>query len=478
MTSKADLLTAMYNLGQSMCINLGSADPARLAQSSLVTIQSLNKAFSDVDTQEVTLGCSNCTSMTAPDLVLLGSQLKALYASWTCDTNVVCTSACVTSYQMPYDLLSSAQNSSMMSGVVIMKMFNPETADELAVSDVTNGVVVKIYAKKQTNNTYVCLRWDGSSSWTTAYVATLTDRPVVSGNASYISCNMTKFGYVALFEGPPVIEPSSSITTTISPSTSVMSNSTVKVSATPAVNTTVKATATATVNTTATATVKNTAAVNSTATISATPSQSTAHVNATSVATTTTATTTLAPKNYPRQCKLTFPGNCSLAFDSSTQDKVAKDIKKQIAKAANINQTSMTNFTIKCGSIIASWQQTYDKTATAEQAVTLLQTALTSYSINITVNGNTFSADISSFTAQTIVPPYATVAPTSAPDDDLSGGAIAGIVIGVLIAVIIIALLVYIFFIRKKTRKDPKVEPNGNDLELRGKNNQAYENSP
>ena len=46
--------------------------------------------------------------------------------------------------------------------------------------------------------------------WTLDGVETVTKKAVASGNVSYVTCNMTKMGYLALFEGPEVIEPSTS----------------------------------------------------------------------------------------------------------------------------------------------------------------------------------------------------------------------------------------------------------------------------
>ena len=42
--------------------------------------------------------------------------------------------------------------------------------------------------------------------WTVDGVVTVTKKAVVSGNVSYVTCNMTTMGYLALFEGPAVIE--------------------------------------------------------------------------------------------------------------------------------------------------------------------------------------------------------------------------------------------------------------------------------
>ena len=56
----------------------------------------------------------------------------------------------------------------------------------------------------------------------------------------------------------------------------------------------------------------------------------------------------------------------------------------------------------------------------------------------------------------------------------LSGGAIAGIVIGVILGVILIAVLAYVLIFRKKTKQDPKVDPNSNAVELQNQGRHKF----
>ena len=78
-----------------------------------------------------------------------------------------------------------------------------------------------------------------------------------------------------------------------------------------------------------------------------------------------------------------------------------------------------------------------------------------------------------SFSAVILAPATAattTLKPTiTAKKGGLGIGAIVGIAIGCVVVVIIILVVVYMVCIRKKTRKDPTVEPNDNILELKGK---------
>ena len=48
------------------------------------------------------------------------------------------------------------------------------------------------------------------NSWTVNGVETLTRKGIIYGNDLYVTCNMTEMGYLALFEGPTIIEPTTS----------------------------------------------------------------------------------------------------------------------------------------------------------------------------------------------------------------------------------------------------------------------------
>ena len=83
-------------------------------------------------------------------------------------------------------------------------------------------------------------------------------------------------------------------------------------------------------------------------------------------------------------------------------------------------------------------------------------------------SGQLLVADSASLVVSIDTPAYATPATPTEKDDSLSGGAIAGIVIGVLVFLLLIALVVYFLCGKKHTRKDNQIEPNANDVELRG----------
>lgn len=117
---------------------------------------------------------------------------------------------------------------------------------------------------------------------------------------------------------------------------------------------------------------------------------------------------------------------------------------------------------------MVTYTQTHSSSVSAEAAVALLKQMIEQNNLNITIDGTVLTADSASLTVEIQTPPYATAGPTE-DDDKLSGGAIAGIVIGVLIFVLLIALVVYFLCCKKNgMRKDNQVEPNDNDVELRG----------
>jgi len=311
------------------------------------------------------------------------------------------------------------------------------------MSSIPQGMIVRAMPTKSTNNSYLCHRWDGTK-WDLDGVETITAKSYSYSNGSYVTCNMTKVGYLALFEGPAIITPTSSSVTTMS--------------STPVTN--------------------NTVGINATASISATPSSS---VMSSSI-TTTAVTTTLAPENFPRKVAFTFPtANCTALFNASTKASFTNSLKLQVANAAKLNVSTMSNFSITCGSIIVNYEQQGTSNQTAAAAEAAIKTAVQTNSLNITINGQQLSADSTSYSSSILTPNYAT---TTAPpvvvvdDDGLSGGAIAGIVIGVLIILVIILALAYFLCIRKNSRKDPTVDPNANTLELRGKTNETYTDSP
>ena len=195
----------------------------------------------------------------------------------------------------------------------------------------------------------------------------------------------------------------------------------------------------------------------------------------TAAPTVTTQAPTLAPANYARNISFKFNTTCT---NTSLSTSFRTDLKSQIANKLGISASRLLDFTTKCGSIVVQFQLIHDSNSnsakTVEAAATELQTFVSTGNFNFTVNGTPLTVDSTSYSSVTVKPDGTTDAPVTNPPvkkkkSGLSGGAVAGIVIAVIIIILIILILVYILFIRKKTRKDPSVEPNDNVLELRGK---------
>ena len=94
MNSKSKLLAALPGFTASMCKGFSTGEPAGVATSDLVTIVTLNKGSSDIDTAKIKLG-----AMT--DNLVLGSSLKNQYESYSCGNGASkCTSVCVSLWQV------------------------------------------------------------------------------------------------------------------------------------------------------------------------------------------------------------------------------------------------------------------------------------------------------------------------------------------------------------------------------------------
>lgn len=151
--------------------------------------------------------------------------------------------------------------------------------------------------------------------------------------------------------------------------------------------------------------------------------------------------------------------------------QLENSIRSQIANAINVSADSIANLSLSCGSLVVSYIQVHSSVTTAKAAVSALQAVISSNQLNITLNGQQLSASPESLVVVILPPPYAPTSDTPPVHDNdaLSGGAIAGIVVGVVLLIVIIIVVAYIFLGKKKTKKDPTVEPNENDVELRGK---------
>ena len=127
----------------------------------------------------------------------------------------------------------------------------------------------------------------------------------------------------------------------------------------------------------------------------------------------------------------------------------------------------MNEFSITCGSLIVKYQQTHAIGQTVAAAVQAMQNLVTGNSLTITIGGQTLTANPSSFSSKTLIPPYGITPVAPASDDDgLTDGAIIGIIFGVIIFLIIVIGCVYHKFIRPNNKKRVTINPISGSMEL------------
>lgn len=430
MNTKKEMRAALPSLTASMCKGFAVGEDAGIAENKLVNIQTLNKDFADVDTARIYLGSVPASSSS----VVLGSILKEKYDSYSCggDTST-CASACVSSWEMKEDLLSSSVNSDKrLSSIISIKLWDPVSQKELSLA---SGMVVDVVATA-TNNTYLCHTWDATRGmWVKDFVETQNAELDLStaGASVQISCNVTKMTYLAVFEGPARV-----VTTTTSvPST--------------------------------------TGSVNGSA---IQPSPSSSMSSTAVVAPVTTAATV---SSVVVQFSFVYPKeNCTrkLENDSAT---FTSSMQTQIADKAGVVANTLKNFTMSCNSIdIRFIVDKIEGGDSIANRVAKFRGLVSSGNMTIVIDGQTIQPDKTSFTETTVGTP--TTAPTVAPvddDDGLGAGAIVGIVIAVIAVIILIIVVVYVCCVKKNSRKQATVEPGEpSAMELKGRSNQAYTDYP
>jgi len=438
-TAKSVFRSTASRQTQRMCLGMLAGEAAGVVERTLANLQSVQLTLSETEANWTQLGCSSCGNGVKPSYIDI-SGFKNNYGSPKTGGSQQYQGLCLSSIQYPTDLLDTSFNSSMLSPVLEVKFWDSKTSQHAL--NISSDIQVDLPIKTETNNSYMCLTWDSSSSsWTAGGVTTPTGLPFTKNSLNYVRCSMSTLAPIALFEGPARISPTSS--SSIVASATAMSNASVSASIQ--------------------------------------PSSSVPVMNASVAPNTTAATTTLQPQDFPRKVSLTFPfNNCSSSILNAS---VLLNIKTQIASLINVSANTLTNFNATCGSLIVTYLQIHTTNKTAASAIASLQQALQDNKLNITVNGIVLTADKSSLVVNIQTPNYATttttttttvVPPATTEDDGLSGGAIAGIVIGVLIFILILGVIIYFVCCKKNSRKDNTVEPNENDVELRGKSNKGY----
>lgn len=434
MTNKQDLLDSLDSLTASMCKGFVEGQDAGIATNPLVDILTVVKDLSDASTASIALN-----SPASGAEVVLGGVIQSQYSSYSCGDST-CAGACVSSWEMKSDLLSTSANSSLLSSIFRIKLWDPAKQQMLAENSLSSGGMAIDIIGRPTNNTYLCHTWDSvSKKWVLDGVTTVKEEISVGANpVAIVTCNVTKMVEVALFEGPPRPDP-----TTAAPSTS-------------AANVTDSVTTPATSDPNATTTA---------APSTAPPA--------------TTVTTTLAPDDIPHiiSFKLDYPlDNCTRKLNQSGT-AFRDSIREQVASAAGTSTSAMQDFNVTCGSIDIIFKLTSFNGTSVAAAMKNIEDKVKAGTLQVTIDGMNITADPTSFTAVRD-PAYPTPKPkVTESDDDLSAGAIVGIVIAVIAFVVIIIVVVYVCCVKKNSRKGTAVGPK-EDVELKGRSNDAYTDYP
>jgi len=434
MSTKTAAIQAVDDVAASMCKSYSQGESRVIAKSDLAVVNVVQQDFSTVNTTYLECGCpgtcgtcSNCPSwMTGADEVLLGQALLDDYISYSCSdaagASATCAGACVTSSIFQNDLRSTSQNTSRLSNVNRVQLYNPLSSATLAVSSLSSPMKVKMATTANTTNSYLCVRWDSSStSWVTTGVTTDDIVGVVDGGVYYVTCTLSTLADVMVIEGPEIV-----VTTTA------------------AATTTVAATTVTTVTTQAA----------------------------------TVATTVNAADNTAQNVKFSFDIPCAQVFTEANKTTVTANMKTAVANALGISESTMTSYAISCGSTVNEWVQNsagLPAGKTVKSVVDGLKASVDGGSFTITVNGMSLPPKAGSFTAA-VVPAKAS--------SGLSTGALAGIAVGAALLVIIM-IIVIVVCCKKMKKKGSKVGAGGNDLEMdsrqnsaHGKKNPGYNDSP
>jgi hypothetical protein len=231
-SDKNTFLALRDTLSSQFCKQYSSPELKALAKNNIAVFQVYHYDFTTADSTYLELGCpsasacadNTCQSGAATacpanqphsDSVLLGQSLKDKFVSHTCcdgsGGTTSCSGACVSSVQIPTDLLSvSGVNASIVSNILRLRFWHPTSAHELTVTTLDYGPVLKLTVHRPTSISanqiaaYECVRWDtGNNMWTTDGVTTVDMYGEKDVNNTYVSCNMTTLGDITIVELTP-----------------------------------------------------------------------------------------------------------------------------------------------------------------------------------------------------------------------------------------------------------------------------------
>ena len=133
-----------------MCKGLGLGEKPAVAKSKLAVVKSYKNDFRDIDTKKLNIASNESTDILSKSSarVLLGSELRTKFRTWNCTgskaTDDMCHGACITSMQLPHDLLSPAALNTRISDVVYIVLNNPKTYDYMNVHNLNQPVMFEV----------------------------------------------------------------------------------------------------------------------------------------------------------------------------------------------------------------------------------------------------------------------------------------------------------------------------------------------
>lgn len=403
-TRKSDFLGLSDSIGLKMCAGQGTGAPAVFARTTMVTLRAETVNFAGIDDVSINMACSDCpTYVKQTAKMTLGKTLEATYKSWSCSSSETCSGACILSTQYPEDLLYNQTDSSRLTDIVDVKLYNPTTFQEVTVGSLAEPVAFLIPLQSgktfpnESTNSAECKLWSSSeSNWTTTGCVSGTS-PVISGNVTYVECNCTTLGYLSAFVGPKKEEE----VTTPAPTTAAP----------------------------------------------------------------TIAACELEPKSLGVNVKFVFNVSYSSVVGNDSQKAaVEASIINTITSSSSLDECSIQDFSLTAGSIVVEFVAVPKKgqtTASIQHEITKIETKVKAGTFQITLpNGQVISADQNSFQTSLVTP--TTVAATTAGTAPTESGSnnttiiIVACVCGGLALIVIIAVTVYCC---RKKRGSGKISP-------------------
>ncbi|CAG2232790.1 unnamed protein product [Mytilus edulis] len=212
--SATDYHQSLDNIFIGLCATVAYAEDPVVISSTLTTINIDKRVTENTESLVYDVTCKNCTSfITHPAHVTYGISIQNKYASWDCSPYLSCYGACFVSAQLTKDLVTPTSPSEMSltnrvrrSDIIILKVINPVENSILTVGNLETPITITIRVDGDVNTTAYslqCLFWN-HDSWTNNTCT--ASSPHMIDLMTAVTCSCDTMGYIAIFEGPPIIE--------------------------------------------------------------------------------------------------------------------------------------------------------------------------------------------------------------------------------------------------------------------------------